>query len=421
MTGRFVFDILSQVLKYDDNKVKIVFDLDGNPWFALKELLIMFGYTTFAKQTTKIKISTKNKKAYKDLNTITPLNGKGNRSVTKFINEAGLYELLNSSTKEIAIEFKNEIFNNILPQLRKTGKYIMSEDHIIKLKEINESLQNKNQKYIDELNYYYDKYKFIPSENGYIYINEVKTIHRGQNLTCYKLGYCTNMKKRKMVYKVGNFFYKLLCYIPIKIDAKKIERCCLIKFKEHILKPSKEIVCFLSLEDLKNGILECIDESIKHICHCVHCKKVYNLTDVDLHMCKKMNAINDFININMEDIIENAVELKIINQYDIIKKQARNKISMQKLKKKNHQKGGKNKNNCPDEVLNYRVIKCYVNNKTNYINLRSIYDGKTDKIKSKCESVDLENSQNISERKSRTDVLLHDTSEFDTQHRKLII
>lgn len=128
MTEKFVFDILTQVLKYKDSKVKIVFDINGDPWFAFKELMLMFGYTTFAKQTSKIKISIGNKKAYKDLNAITPIESKGNRNVTKFINEAGLYELLNNSTKSIAIEFRKQIFNEILPQLRKTGKYILSEE-----------------------------------------------------------------------------------------------------------------------------------------------------------------------------------------------------------------------------------------------------------------------------------------------------
>lgn len=251
MSEKFVFDILTHILKYNENEVKIVFDVNGNPWIAFKELLIMLGYTTFAKQTTKIKISDENKKAYIDLNSITPLDGKGNRNVTKFINEAGLYELINNSTKEIAVEFRKEIFNNILPTLRKTGKYILSEEQNIKLTEINEALQTKNQKYIDELNYYYDKYEFLPSENGYIYINEVKTIHRGINTTCYKIGHCSDMKKRKMVYKVGNFFYKLLCYIPIKTDAKNIETCSLAKFERHILQPSKEIVCFYHLMILR--------------------------------------------------------------------------------------------------------------------------------------------------------------------------
>ena len=37
-------------------------------------------------------------------------------------------ELLNKSNKPLAIEFKFEIFNNIMPTLRKTGEYIISND-----------------------------------------------------------------------------------------------------------------------------------------------------------------------------------------------------------------------------------------------------------------------------------------------------
>jgi len=112
-----------------------------------------------------------------------------------------------------------------MPTLRKTGEYIMSNDEKKSLKIINKKLENKLDNYKAELEYYYDKYEFLPSTGGYIYINEVKMINKGKKIIGYKPGYCTDMTKRKFIYKSGNFFYKLLSYIPVNIDKSKIETC----------------------------------------------------------------------------------------------------------------------------------------------------------------------------------------------------
>ena len=50
----------------------------------------------------------------------TPLNFQPS---TIFIDEAGLYKLLTNSKKELAQKFRDDVFTNILPSIRKTGKY----------------------------------------------------------------------------------------------------------------------------------------------------------------------------------------------------------------------------------------------------------------------------------------------------------
>lgn len=182
-------------------------DDKGNPWFKLKDLMILFDYKSTLGQPSLLGISYFNKKIYKNLNIKEHI--KSNKNIkfnTNFINESGLYELLNKSTKQIATKFKFEIFNNIMPTLRKTGEYILSNEEKKSLKTINTKLENKLENYKVELEYYYDKYQFIPSTNGYIYINEVKMISKGEKIIGYKQGYCINMTKRKFIYKSGNFF-----------------------------------------------------------------------------------------------------------------------------------------------------------------------------------------------------------------------
>lgn len=306
MQNSFVFDVLNQVLKYEKNTIIVVFDDKGNPWFKLKDLLILFGYRSTIGQPSLLEISPNNKTSYKNLNVKEYI--KSNKNIkfnTNFINESGLYELLNKSTKPIALKFKFEIFNNIMPTLRKTGEYIMSNDEKKSLKNINKQLENKLDNYRAELEYYYDKYNFLPSKKGYIYINEVKMISKGEKIIGYKPGYCTNMKKRKFIYKSGNFFYKLLSYIPVNIDKSKIESCYMNLFKEHKYKPKtkNELICFLNLKDLKNGICRCIDFLAENICECVYCKEKYDVKNLDKHKCIKKLANANFIDVDIDKIL----------------------------------------------------------------------------------------------------------------------
>ena len=53
-----------------------------------------------------------------------------------------------------------------MPQIRKTGKYMLNENDMKKIKKLNDKIFN----YKTELNYYNDKFKFEPSTHGYIYI-----------------------------------------------------------------------------------------------------------------------------------------------------------------------------------------------------------------------------------------------------------
>ena len=68
-----------------------------------------------------------------------------------------------------------------MPQIRKTGKYILNEVDKDKLDKVNNKLEN----YKQELTYYYDKYEFVPSDQGYLYINENNSIE-GRNFELFE-------------------------------------------------------------------------------------------------------------------------------------------------------------------------------------------------------------------------------------------
>ncbi len=121
-------DIFDEILKYNEKKIIIIFDTNGNIWFGLRDILNMLEYTSIDKAINKFIISDYNKKKYSDIHHFPQ--GKGASEIkynTTFINESGLYQVLTKSTKPIANLFMQKYLIEIMPEIRKTGKYIMND------------------------------------------------------------------------------------------------------------------------------------------------------------------------------------------------------------------------------------------------------------------------------------------------------
>ena len=101
------------------------------------------------------KITEKNKIYYKNLRlTDQTVSLKNMQPNQLFINESGLYEFLSFSNKDLAKKFMNKYFQEIMPEIRKYGKYEVSEKDKQKLNELNTTIDN----YKQEMTYYNDKY-----------------------------------------------------------------------------------------------------------------------------------------------------------------------------------------------------------------------------------------------------------------------
>lgn len=71
-----------------------------------------------------------------------------------FINEPNLYRLIFRSNKQKAVEFQNWIFEEVLPSIRKTGKYAVKDSpYPLRLKSYPKELQELK-----------EKYKFTPTD-----------------------------------------------------------------------------------------------------------------------------------------------------------------------------------------------------------------------------------------------------------------
>jgi prophage antirepressor-like protein len=283
----FIVDIFNNILKINDRDVFIIIDLDGAIWFGFKSLLKAFNYKSKSKDYKLININSKFLKSYKKIKVPpsmgVPLNFQPK---TKFINESGLYQLLSKSTKPLAKKFMEKYFIDIMPEIRKSGKYILSHKEKKRINKLNKKILNLRQE-----NYYLDNSKkYIKSNNGYLYISTGHSPINGVTKKVYKLGYSKDIKKRIKSYKTGNPNFKLKYYITTQLNKEQIEKCVLNVNKQHLIKKNNEII-YIKLRDLIQDLHDCQNLISSKICKCIKCKKKIKLHKLNYHKCKKLTKL----------------------------------------------------------------------------------------------------------------------------------
>ena len=260
-------DIFNNLLKYNKEEIFIIVDKQNQIWFKLKDIVKLLGYTNLKKALYSSFIDDKNKKKYSEIKVYpsrgTPLNLQPNAF---FIDEAGLYKLLTNSKKELAQKFRDEVFTNILPSIRKSGKYNVENKN--KLKELNKEIIDlkNNQRNI--------KY---PKGNAIYVIKQIIN-----NKKYYKLGRTKDLNKRLKVYNTGNankILFKYYCLIE-DID---IDKCIKTVFKNKEFIKNKEFYV-TNTKQIINVINKC-DKRIQKI-YCGYCLKCMKLETIIKHKCK---------------------------------------------------------------------------------------------------------------------------------------
>ena len=122
--------ILERNFDIDGKPVYTVF-IDEEPWFRNGDVCRGLGHTD-ARQAIKKHVSIENKVTRDALegwvDQTHPLpKPKNSQPHEYYINEAGLYELTFGSTLLEAIAFKKHVYSVILPEIRKTGKYELTQ------------------------------------------------------------------------------------------------------------------------------------------------------------------------------------------------------------------------------------------------------------------------------------------------------
>ena len=102
-----------QVFEYQNNKVRTV-DMDGEPWFVLKDVCGVLGLTDTNRTAERLDSD--------ELTRTTLVSGGQNREMY-VINESGLYNVILRSDKPEAKPFRKWVTSEVLPSIRKTGSY----------------------------------------------------------------------------------------------------------------------------------------------------------------------------------------------------------------------------------------------------------------------------------------------------------
>lgn len=110
-----------QLFKFENKDVRTL-QIDGEPWFVGKDIAQILNYTNPSKA---IRDHIADEDKLMGVQNVTPciVDRQGRKQYPTLINESGLYSLILSSKLPSAKEFKHWITSEVLPQIRKTGKY----------------------------------------------------------------------------------------------------------------------------------------------------------------------------------------------------------------------------------------------------------------------------------------------------------
>jgi anti-repressor protein len=108
------------MFKFDDSYDLRIIMKDGEPWFIAKDICNILNLENSRKATSILDDEEKS---------LFPIDINGKKQSITIVNESGLYTLILRSRKPEAKKFRNWVTSEVLPSIRKTGKYeIMLKD-----------------------------------------------------------------------------------------------------------------------------------------------------------------------------------------------------------------------------------------------------------------------------------------------------
>ena len=185
-------DISKNRLLYKRNIIPIIIDDDDVVWFSAREIAIALGYKK-TKDAPRNAIRTHvNKRDKKQLHAIKTTNKRGHPH-SLYINESGLYRLIIRSRLKTAEKFSDWVTHEVLPSIRKYGKYKLIEEHKKELHSVFDLLnflEHENKKLKA------DQCKTKYPDGGIVYVIDYSSTHE----QLYRIGMTGNMNARKKIY-----------------------------------------------------------------------------------------------------------------------------------------------------------------------------------------------------------------------------
>ena len=251
-----IIDLFNNTLIYNSNKIDFLIDIENNIWFKFISISKLLNYKS-NKDALRDLVNKENKKLLKKIKVLTKIKDHPN---TVFINEKGIYSFLIKSRMKNAKDFQLWLINEVLPNLRKYGKYELNKKIKLKLKNLNKKIKilEKNNKILKTN---MTKHKYPRGTHVYIIEDDNK----------YKIGYTDDLEKRLQTYNTGKADKLNYVYYKKTKCGKEIEICLKAMLNKYIYKSNKEFYnC--NLDIIIKKILKCI--KIEKDCN--SCKNIKN-------------------------------------------------------------------------------------------------------------------------------------------------
>ena len=126
---KYSMSIIEKVFHYEENEITVIKCRD-EIWFRGKDIVKALGYEKTRNAILK-HVDDDNKSIMEDLRRGPQIRApfKNEQGGSIFINESGLYSLIFGSRLESAKVFKRWVTKDVLPSIRKTGRYNYCIDH----------------------------------------------------------------------------------------------------------------------------------------------------------------------------------------------------------------------------------------------------------------------------------------------------
>ncbi|BCS82833.1 hypothetical protein QLL95_gp1290 [Cotonvirus japonicus] len=295
--NKSVISIDNRLLKYGDTSFNFIIDIDNNIWFIAKQIALFLGYND-PKKAVSIHVDVKYKKKLSEIKI------KGNKPIENFkeggknyppkkksnsynqqnsiyINESGLYQLLATckTKNDIAKKFKEWLYEEVLPEIRKTGGYFKR-----KYDKINYNFGEYYGLTVIYLLYICDNYYKFGITDG---LDKRLKTHKTQ----------LNYKEIVRLWKVDNFSVAKKIENLIKDESKNIGISTTYNKKTEIIKTNESYDINYVIDDLIQKNINIVTNNDKNIIseintdmnqHLLIINKQLELEEKKIMLCEKL-------------------------------------------------------------------------------------------------------------------------------------
>ena len=122
------------IYQFEQNEVRMV-RKGGEPWFVLADLCKVLELSTPSKVSERLD---------RDEKGVSLIHTLGGAQKVTVVNESGMYAVILRSDKPQAKPFRKWVTSEVLPSIRKTGKYEMKQSDDLKAKRVETAQANAN-------------------------------------------------------------------------------------------------------------------------------------------------------------------------------------------------------------------------------------------------------------------------------------